>query len=139
MNASDDRGIDVVREQIKNFAETRTLFSKGFKPFYHMENPSRQSWSGLLENLAAVLGGAALVPFDEWMSRVRALGDDPARNPAFKVINFLEHDFVRMASGPVILQTSVAKSDSPTMVHSTSVDKKHLEEYVAYWKKVKAL
>ncbi|KIJ65590.1 hypothetical protein HYDPIDRAFT_88218 [Hydnomerulius pinastri MD-312] len=31
LNASDDRGIDVVREQIKQFAETGTLFSKNYK------------------------------------------------------------------------------------------------------------
>lgn len=119
------------------------LFSKGFRPFYHMENPSRQAWSGLLREIAVILGGKStplpLVPLADWLERVRALGDDPASNVAFKILGFLENDFERMAAGSVILRTSTARLDSPTMVTSTAVDRGHMEEYVRYWKSVGAM
>ncbi|EPQ54396.1 acetyl-CoA synthetase-like protein [Gloeophyllum trabeum ATCC 11539] len=120
------------------------LFSKGFQPIYHMENPSRQSWSGLMSMLSSILSSdpstpLPKVPFEEWLNRVKARGDDPEFNPAYKIMNFLENDFVRMASGPVILSTARAKQDSQTMVRSTAIDGRHLEEYVAYWKRVAAL
>ena len=108
-----------------------------------MENPSRQSWSGLLYNLASILGGLdgplPVIPFPEWLERVRALGDDPERNSAFKILGFLENNFLRMAAGSVTLRTATARLDSPTMVRSTSLDVKHLEEYIQYWRSVGAM
>ncbi|GLB38787.1 putative acetyl-CoA synthetase-like protein [Lyophyllum shimeji] len=122
---------------------TELLFSKRFKPFYHMENPSRQSWSGIISNLASILGGKGgplpTIPLSKWLGRVRDLGDDPARNPAYKILSFLERDFQTMSNGTVILRTASARLDSPTMVRSTAVDKKHLEEYVSYWRSIGAM
>ena len=46
LNASDDRGIDVVREQIKQFAETRTLFRSASPPVVtHIANFNARSKS----------------------------------------------------------------------------------------------
>jgi hypothetical protein len=120
------------------------LFSSGFQPIYHMENPSRQSWQGILENLASILNSdkgqpqsqpLPIIPFATWLSRVQGLGNDQEHNYAQKVMQFLEHDFIRLASGVVILRTTNAKLDSPTMVKSTALDRKHLEEYCDYWRK----
>jgi hypothetical protein len=116
------------------------LVSKGFQPFYHMENPSRQSWEGLISNLASILGGSdplPVIPYREWLDKVKAAGE--AKNPAYKVLNFLENDFIRMSGGDVILRTAESKLDSPTLVRSTALDRKHLEEYIAYWRKTGAM
>ncbi|KAG6873820.1 hypothetical protein C0992_008373 [Termitomyces sp. T32_za158] len=122
---------------------TELLFSRGFKPFYHMENPSRQSWEGIMRSLSGILGkqGAPLplIPLAKWLARVRALGDDPKRNAAFKIMSFLERDFETMASGSVVLRTAMAKLDSVSMVRCTALDRRHIEEYVAYWRSVGAM
>jgi len=51
----------------------------------------------------------------------------------------LENDFVRMSGGGVILRTAETKLDSPTLVKSASTDRRHLEEYVAYWRRIGAM
>ena len=55
--------------------------SMELKAIYHVENPSRQTWAGVMDELALLLGGLPRVPYDEWLGRARALGDDPAQNP----------------------------------------------------------
>jgi len=118
------------------------LFSRGFRSFYHLENPSRQSWDGILRHLTSILGGkdapVPLVPLTDWIRCVRALGEDPSMNIAFKILGFLERDFERMSSGTVILRTALTREDSLTLVRSTALDNMHLEKYVAYWKSVDA-
>ena len=118
------------------------LFSRRFRPFYHLENPSRQSWDGILRHLTSILGGKdtpfPLVPLSDWIHSIRALGEDPSMNIAFKILGFLERDFERIASGTVVLCTALTREDSLALVRSTALDNMHLEKYVAYWKSVDA-
>ena len=86
------------------------LFSRRFQLFYHLENPSWQTWDGILCHLTSILGGKdapfLLVPLSNWIRCVCALGEDPSINIAFKILGFLERDFERMVSGMVILYTA---------------------------------
>ncbi|KAI0036586.1 hypothetical protein K488DRAFT_40891 [Vararia minispora EC-137] len=115
------------------------LFDKDLKVVYHVENPSRQTWAGVLDDFALLLGDLPRVPYPEWLARAKALGDDPAYNASAKIIDFLENDFVRLASGTVILDTTAARLASPTMARSCALDRGHLAEYIAYWKSVGVL
>ncbi|KAG7086748.1 putative NRPS-like protein biosynthetic cluster [Marasmius oreades] len=128
------------------------LFCQRFQPFYHLENPSRQSWEGIIEHLSKALipsdnngdpststGTLPVIPFPEWVERVRSFGGDPTQNAALKIMDFIQRDFVRMAGGSVILNTNGARKDSPTMVRSTAVERRHVEEYCGYWRSVGVL
>jgi hypothetical protein len=116
------------------------LVAKTFRPVSHLENPSRQLWEGFVENVALILGGSQplpIIPFGEWLGKVKAAGEE--QNPAFKVLNFLETNFVHHLSSGVALDTSGTRHESPTLVKSTAISRQHLEEYIAYWRRAGAM
>ncbi|PSR74015.1 hypothetical protein PHLCEN_2v10199 [Hermanssonia centrifuga] len=105
------------------------------RPILHLENPSRQPWSEILETIGAVLDipRQRSVPFSDWLLRVKAVPDAVA-NPCVKILPFLEDEFLRMATGKVVLDMKVATSISSTMRGSAAITEEQLRSYVNNWK-----
>ena len=112
---------------------TELLLSEGTAPVYHLENPARQPSAGAIQILSSALGVSKTVPFDEWLQRVQAK-PDAAVNPCVKIIPFLEDEFIRMATGKVILDTAVSTKFSSTLKASQPLTESDLQRYVAYWR-----
>jgi hypothetical protein len=104
----------------------------------HLENPIRQPWSQILSIFASRLGLAddTQIPFPEWLDLVNKHGQ-PVDNPCVKIASFLEQEFLRMATGQVVLDTTVAKRVSSTLAGSKAVPEDVLVKYVEYWKSEK--
>lgn len=106
------------------------------EPVYHLENPVRQPWADVLSLLSQALGLTAVIPFDQWLGQVRALDDDAERNPAGRLVKFLEEEFVSMASGTVVLDTTNARAASKTLAACGGIGERHVQLYVKYWRSV---
>lgn len=117
------------------------------EPVYHVENPVRQPWGELLDVLAAALarrsqGPVRLlqrIPLDEWLRRVRdwphrQQGTPDGANPAYLLVDFLHHHFLRMSCGGLLLSTVKARAHSPTLAGVGPVDSTTVNMYVQGWK-----
>lgn len=105
-------------------------------PVYHLENPMRQPWSDLLVLLSRALGlPSKIIPFEAWLDKVRSI-TDVEKNPAGKVVKFLEEEFTTMASGAVVLDTKKARRVSRTLAGSGGIGSRHVDLYVKYWRSV---
>ncbi|CCX04911.1 Similar to Polyketide synthase HetM; acc. no. P37693 [Pyronema omphalodes CBS 100304] len=102
-------------------------------PAYHLENPVRQPWEGVLEIFRNKLGltGKA-IPFDQWWKLVEANNDE--RNVAKRLAKFFHEDFHRMADGTVVLETKKARGVSKILRDCPGVDKVLMERYVDAWR-----
>ena len=101
----------------------------------HLENPVRQSWTQTMAAIGSALGvpEGHYLPFSEWLQVVKALSDTE-RNPAIKLLSFLEGSFLRLATGEVVLGTSAAQSVSPTLKSCKGVSAQTAMRYVEYWR-----
>ena len=75
------------------------------------------------------------IPFHEWLARVRA-EPDLERNPAGRLLGFLEGDFMNLGVGSLMLDTRFSREVSKTLRHAVAVDEEMIKKYVAYWASV---
>jgi hypothetical protein len=108
-------------------------------PIYHIENPVRQPWREMILVLADALDIPCgnIVPFDEWVGRVRQFpGSVEADNPAGRLVEFLDRHFVRMSCGGLVLDTAKSREHSETLRCEEAVSTELVRKYIRAWKDV---
>lgn len=109
-------------------------------PIYHIDNPVRQPWREMTPVLAEALNipiKTGIIPFKDWVRRVRNFpGSVENDNPAFKLIDFLDDNFIRMSCGGLLLGTEKTREHSKTLAELGPVSEKVAKGYIRYWKEV---
>ncbi|KAK7931080.1 hypothetical protein PG985_001792 [Apiospora marii] len=107
-------------------------------PVYHVDNPVGQPWNEMSKVLAGALDIPAgdIVPFAEWIRRVRESALSAAENPAVHLLGFLESHFERMACGGIVLDTQRSGEHSRTMAAEGPVSAEVARAYVSSWREM---
>ncbi|OTA64239.1 putative polyketide synthase [Hypoxylon sp. EC38] len=108
-------------------------------PIYHIENPVRQPWSRMIALLADALDIPAVIPFEEWVRRVRewpVKSDNSAEgaNPAYLLTNFLDENFARMSCGGLLMGTANAREHSPMLTGVGPVSDETTRLFLRKWR-----
>lgn len=104
---------------------------------YHIDNSVRQPWRDMIPILASALDipRRNVVPFDEWVKRVRSFpGSIELDNPAAKLIEFLDGNFIRMSCGGLLLNTAKSREHSKTLANVGPVSEDVARKYIQAWK-----
>ncbi|KAI2466205.1 putative polyketide synthase [Annulohypoxylon bovei var. microspora] len=129
-----DRSAGVMVDLLR--IDDRDGTTAGVSPVYHIDNPVGQPWKNMSAVLAAALDIPAhgIIPFQDFVERVRRSPLSEKENPAARVVGFLEGHFERMACGGIILDTQRVSEHSETMARQGPVSDEVVRSYVAAWK-----
>jgi iterative type I PKS product template protein len=103
-------------------------------PFYHVDHPNGQPWKEMNGYLQAALKIPNLIPFHDWLERVRQA---PQRNnPASMLAEFLESNYLRMSCGGLVLDVSNTLEHSATLRSMAPVSEVVVRKYIHIWKEI---
>ncbi|KAL3461921.1 hypothetical protein BJX64DRAFT_288875 [Aspergillus heterothallicus] len=107
-------------------------------PIYHIDNPVRQPWREMIPVLGDSLGVPRdrIIPFADWVQRVRSFAGSEVDNPAIKLIEFLDGNFLRMSCGGLLLETTKAREHSRTLAQEGPVSNDVARGYIKAWKEM---
>lgn len=110
-------------------------------PIYHIENPVRQPWNHMIDMLAKTLDIPAVIPFEDWVRRVRQWpiqGDNSAEgaNPAYLLSDFLDDNFERISCGGLLMGTAKAREHSSTLANVGPVSEDVVKLFISKWKEM---
>jgi acyl transferase domain-containing protein/acyl carrier protein/nucleoside-diphosphate-sugar epimerase/SAM-dependent methyltransferase len=118
------------------------LMVKDPYPIYHIDNPIRQLWSEMIPVLADALDipRSNAIPFADWIERVRNFpGLVESDNPASKLVDFLDANFLRMSCGGLLLETTKSREHSVTLRAVSPVSDEVARKFVQSWKDMRFL
>ncbi|KAF2853068.1 ketoacyl-synt-domain-containing protein [Plenodomus tracheiphilus IPT5] len=99
---------------------------------YHIENPVGQSWKALNSVLSSALNIPNLIPFGEWVERVKAAPQQ--NNPASTLVDFLDKNYLRMSCGGLVLDTQRTLEHSSTLSTVGPISEDVIRKYINVWK-----
>ncbi|KAI1630938.1 putative polyketide synthase [Biscogniauxia mediterranea] len=110
-------------------------------PIYHIENPVRQPWDHMIAMISHNLDIPAVIPFVEWVHRVREWPvkvDNGAEgaNPAYLLVDFLDDNFMRMSCGGLLMGTAKAREHSPTLARVGRISEDATRLFLSKWKEM---
>ena len=131
-----DRCAGVMVDLLKLDNRDGVTAETGAYPVYHVDNPVGQPWKDMSVVLASALDIPPhnIIPFHDWVKRVRESPLSETENPAVRAIDFLESHFLRMACGGIVLDTQRSGEHSQTMAKSGPVSAELARSYVSAWK-----
>ena len=137
LNALPDVGGNVYWTPVNDIAASLSdiiLSDHSLYPIYHIENPVGQPWREMNAILSDALKIPNLIPFDEWVDRVRKAPQK--NNPASTLLEFLDSNYLRMSCGGLVLDTKKAVEHSKTLAAVGPVSEEVVRKYVHIWKEI---